>query len=132
MLNQHSKKHHHAGPPNIVPDSLVDPGNPSHRYQARSTAHLDRPCSRMVALAASSPGRRTPRSPQTKNVTVMLRFRHESRPHPEERARGGRLEGWPQGNHPPASFSNAIALPLAGRGRIASQMRLTRLEAVAR
>src|SRR6185436_8601385 len=23
----------------------VDPGNPSHRYQARSTAHLDRPCS---------------------------------------------------------------------------------------
>src|SRR6516162_7673107 len=74
MLNQHSKKHHHAGPPNIVPDSLVDPGNPSHRYQARSTAHLDRPCSRMVALAASSPGRRTPRSPQTKNATVMLRL----------------------------------------------------------
>src|ERR1700757_724657 len=72
MLNQHSKKHHPAGPPNIVPDPLVDPGNPSHRYQARSTAHLYRPCSRMVALAASSPGRRTPRSPQTKNATVML------------------------------------------------------------
>src|ERR1700746_177468 len=72
MLNQHSKKHHHAGPPNIVPEPLGDPGNPSHRYQARSTAHLDRPCSRMVALAANSPGRRTPRSPQTKNATVML------------------------------------------------------------
>jgi hypothetical protein len=50
MLNQHSKKHHHAGTPNVVSDPLVDPGNPSHRYQARSTAHLDRPCSRMVAL----------------------------------------------------------------------------------
>jgi hypothetical protein len=72
MLSQHSKKHYHAGAPNIVPDPLVDPGNPSHRYQARSTAHLDRPCSRMVALAASSPGRRSPRSPQTKNATVML------------------------------------------------------------
>jgi len=72
MLNQHSKKHHRAGTPNVVPDPLVDPGNPSHRYQARSTAHLDRPCSRMVALAASSPGRRSPRSPQTKNATVML------------------------------------------------------------
>jgi hypothetical protein len=72
MLNQHSKKHHHAGTPNVVPDPLVDPGNPSHRYQARSTAHLDRPCSRMVALAASSPGRRSPCSPQTKHATVML------------------------------------------------------------
>ncbi|MEY9181950.1 SRSO17 transposase [Bradyrhizobium sp. USDA 326] len=61
-----------AGAPNIVPDPLVDPGNPSHRYQARSTAHLDRPCSRMVALAASSPDRRSPRSPRTKNETVML------------------------------------------------------------
>src|SRR6185369_1537579 len=71
MLSQHSKKPG-AGAPNIVPDPLVDPGNPSHRYQARSTAHLDRPCSRMVALAASSPGRRSPRSPQTKNATVML------------------------------------------------------------
>jgi hypothetical protein len=71
MLSQHSKKRD-AGAPNIVPDPLVDPGNPSHRYQARSTAHLDRPCSRMVALAASSPGRRPPRSPQTGNATVML------------------------------------------------------------
>src|SRR5262245_34433836 len=71
MLSQHSKKRD-AGAPNIVPDPLVDPGNPSHRYQARSTAHLDRPCSRMVALAASSPGRRSPRSPQTTNATVML------------------------------------------------------------
>ncbi len=46
MLSQHSKKRD-AGAPNIVPDPLVDPGNPSHRHQARSTAHLDRPCSRM-------------------------------------------------------------------------------------
>src|SRR6516164_9449241 len=72
MLNQHPKKHRHAGTPNIVPDPLVDPGNPSHRYQARSTAHLDRPRSRMVALAASPPGPRSPRSPQAENATVML------------------------------------------------------------
>src|SRR6516225_1115662 len=72
MLNQHPKKHRHAGTPNIVRDPLVDPGNPSHRYQARSTAHLDRPRSRMVALAASPPGPRSPRSPQAENATVMI------------------------------------------------------------
>src|ERR1700758_373065 len=65
MPSQHSKKHRHADAPNIVPDPLVDSGNPSHRYQARSTAHLNRPRSRMVALAASPPGPRSPRSPQT-------------------------------------------------------------------
>jgi hypothetical protein len=48
MLNQHPKKHRHAGTPNSVRDPLVDPGNLSHRYQARSTADLDRPRSRMV------------------------------------------------------------------------------------
>src|SRR4029077_16663073 len=72
MPSQHSKKHRHADAPNIVPDPLVDSGNPSHRYQARSTAHLDRPRSRMVALAASPPGPRSPRSPQTETATVML------------------------------------------------------------
>jgi transposase len=71
MLSQHSKKHH-AGPPSLVPDPLVDPGNPSHRDQARSTAYLHRSCSRMVALATSSSGPRSPRSPQTKTATVML------------------------------------------------------------
>jgi hypothetical protein len=55
MLNRRSKKHLHAGAPNIAFDPLVDPGNPPHRYQARSTAHLDRPCSRLVVLAANSP-----------------------------------------------------------------------------
>src|SRR5215813_7519738 len=77
MLSQHSKKHH-AGAPNIVPDPLVDPGNPPRRYQARSTAHPSRPRSRMVALAASSPGRRSPRLPQTNNATVMLGKRREA------------------------------------------------------
>src|ERR1700752_2684059 len=72
MPSQHSKKPRHADAPNIVPDPLVDSGNPSHRYQARSTAHLDRPRSRMVALAASPPGPRSPRSPQTETATVML------------------------------------------------------------
>ena len=37
-----------------------------------NTAHLDRPRSRMVALAASPPGPRSPRSPQTETATVML------------------------------------------------------------
>ena len=64
--------HAGASTPNVVRDPLVDPGNPSHRYQARSTAHLDRPRSRMVALAASPPGPRSPRSPQTENATEML------------------------------------------------------------
>src|ERR1700751_5100095 len=72
MPSQHSKKHRHADAPNIVPDPLVDSGNPSHRYQARSTANLNRPRSRMVALAASPPGPRSPRSPQTDTATVML------------------------------------------------------------
>src|SRR5215475_10989742 len=55
MLSQHPKKHY-AGARSLAPDPLVDSGNPSHRYQARSTAHLDRPCSHMVVMAASSPG----------------------------------------------------------------------------
>src|SRR6516162_2707122 len=78
MPSQHSKKHH-AGPPSLVPDPLVDPGNPSHRDQARSTAYLDPPCSRMVALAASSPSRRPPRSPQRKTTTVMLGLARKAR-----------------------------------------------------
>src|SRR6516162_5472917 len=72
MLSQHSKKHHHTDAANVVPDPLVDPGNPSHRHQARSTAHLDRPCSRLVALAAGSPGRCSSRPSQKENATVML------------------------------------------------------------
>jgi hypothetical protein len=31
ILSQRSKKHHHAGAPNIIPDPLVDPEK-SHRY----------------------------------------------------------------------------------------------------
>src|SRR6516225_2372442 len=73
MLSQHSKKHHHTDAANVVPEPLVDPGNPSHRHQARSAAHLDRPCSRLVALAAGSPGRCSSRPSQKENATVMLR-----------------------------------------------------------
>src|SRR6516162_172678 len=75
MLSQHSKKHHHTDAANVVPDPLVDPGNPSHRHQARSTAHLDRPCSRLVALAVGSPGRCSSRPSQKENATVMLVIR---------------------------------------------------------
>ena len=98
MLNQHPKKHRRAGPPNVIRDPLVDPGNPSYRYQARSTAHFDRPRSRMVALAASPPGPCSPRSPQPENATVMLvsdPFRHDQssirRGSPSSREIGRRL-----------------------------------------
>src|SRR5208282_2385632 len=56
----------------IVPDPLVDPGNPPHRHQACTTAHPTRAHHRMVTLAKSSPSRSTPRPSQNKNATVML------------------------------------------------------------
>src|SRR5271167_2467693 len=56
----------------IVPDPLVDPGNPPHRHQACTTAHPTRTHHHMVTLAKSSPSRRAPRPSQNKNATVML------------------------------------------------------------
>src|SRR5208282_2724396 len=56
----------------IVPDPLVDPGNPPHRHQACTTAHPTRAHHRMVTLAKSSPSRSTPRPSQNDNATVML------------------------------------------------------------
>ena len=58
----------------IVPDPLVDPGNPPHRHQACTTAHPTRAHHHMVTLAKSSPSRSTPRPPQNENATVMLRY----------------------------------------------------------
>src|SRR5208282_1044695 len=57
----------------IVPDPLVDPGNPPHRHQACTRAHPTRTNHRMVTLAKSSPSRSTPRPSPNKNATVMLR-----------------------------------------------------------
>src|SRR5476651_102555 len=54
------------------PDPLVNPGSPPHRHQTRSKAHPARTHHRMVALAQSSPGRRSARSLQSKTATVML------------------------------------------------------------
>ena len=54
------------------PDPLVDPGNPPHRHQARSTAHPARPHHCMVTLATRPPSRSTRRPSQKKNATVML------------------------------------------------------------
>src|SRR5271167_635902 len=62
----------------IVPDPLVDPGNPPHRHQACTTAHSTRAHHRMVTLAKSSPSRSTTRPSQKKSATVMLA---ESLPH---------------------------------------------------
>src|ERR1019366_8062645 len=56
----------------IVPDLLVDPGNPPHRHQACTTAHPTRAHHHMVTLAKSSPSRSTPRPSQNENATVML------------------------------------------------------------
>src|SRR5208283_6111342 len=56
----------------IVPDPLVDPGNPPHRHQACTTAHPTRTHHHMVTLAKSSPSRSTPRPSQNENATVML------------------------------------------------------------
>src|ERR1039458_7509982 len=56
----------------IVPDPLVDPGNPPHRQQACTTAHPTRAHHRMVTLAKSSPSRSTPRPSQNETATVML------------------------------------------------------------
>ena len=69
---------------NIVPDPLVDPGNPPHRHQARTTAHPTRAHHRMVTLATRPPSRSAPRPPQKENATVMLAFRsqHQNDPMP--------------------------------------------------
>ena len=49
-------KHCHVLRKAVVPDLLVDSGNPSYRDQARTTAHPTRPCHRVVTLATRSPG----------------------------------------------------------------------------
>src|SRR5271166_3904426 len=46
-----SKKHCHVFRKGVVPDLLVDSGNPPYRDQARTTAHPTRPCHRLVSLA---------------------------------------------------------------------------------
>jgi hypothetical protein len=56
----------------IVPDPLVDPGNPPHRHQACTTAHPTRAHHRMVTLAARPSSRSTPRTSPKHNATVML------------------------------------------------------------
>src|SRR5664280_941432 len=57
---------------NIVPDPLVDPGNPPHRHQACTAAHPTRAHHRMVTLAKSSPSRGAPLPSQKESATVML------------------------------------------------------------
>ena len=71
-MSRRPKKRCRACGPNI-PDPLVDPGNPPHRHQARTTAHPARQRHRMVALAARPPSRSAARTPQKESATVMLR-----------------------------------------------------------
>src|SRR3954451_21374514 len=53
-------------------DPLVGPGDPPCRDTARATTDQTPPCHCVVALATSSPGRRTPSAHQTKRATVVL------------------------------------------------------------
>src|SRR3954453_7552281 len=53
-------------------DPLVGPGDPPCRDTARATTDQTRPCHCVVALATSSPGRRTTSAHQTKRATVVL------------------------------------------------------------
>ena len=72
MLPWLLKKHHRVLAPTVVPDPLVDPGNPPHRDQARPAPYPLQPHARMVALAKGTPSSSETGSPQTKNATVML------------------------------------------------------------
>src|SRR5438034_4504423 len=55
-----------------VVDPMVDPGSPPHRRQARAKADSTRTHHRMVTLAQSSSGGRSPSPPQNETATVML------------------------------------------------------------
>src|ERR1017187_9157778 len=57
---------------NLVPHPLVDPGNPTHRREASTTANPTRLCHYMVTLAPRPPGRSATRSSQKEKTTVML------------------------------------------------------------
>src|ERR1700692_988968 len=56
----------------LVIDPMVNPGSSAHRHQARSKAHPTRTRRRMVAMAQSSPSRRSAGALQSKEATVML------------------------------------------------------------
>src|SRR3954447_9122890 len=58
-------------------DPLVGRGDPPCRDTARATTDQTRPCHCVVALATSSPGRRTTSAHQTKRATVVLTRRRE-------------------------------------------------------
>src|SRR5277367_4284204 len=56
----------------LVIDPMVNPGSSAHRHQARSKADPTRTRHRMVAMAQSSPSRRSAGPLQSKEATVML------------------------------------------------------------
>lgn len=66
------KKTCRAGGRSSLSDPLVNPGNPPHGHQTRTTAHPARTHHRMVTLAAGSSSRSPARPHQKKNATVML------------------------------------------------------------
>src|SRR3954453_24100710 len=70
-------------------DPLVGPGDPPCRDTARATTDQTRPCHCVVALATSSPGRRTTSAHQTKRATVVLGWL----PAPDRRASPASLRG---------------------------------------
>ena len=64
-----------SSPQSLMPDPLVDPGNPPYRHQARATAHPTRPRHRLVTLA-TRPSSRAPEariSNEKRNCNARLR-----------------------------------------------------------
>jgi len=58
-------------------------------------------------------------APRAALLTMWVQdFCRETRPHPEEPAKGGRLEGWATRKHPPDALSKAIALPRGAAPRL--------------
>src|SRR5271155_4324073 len=78
MLIRRSQKKRNAEPRqkqnhrSVVIDPMVNPGSSAHRHQARSKADPTRTRHRMVAMAQSSPSRRSAGALQSKEATVML------------------------------------------------------------
>ena len=97
-MSRHPKKRCAVCGQDIVPDPLVDPGNPSHRHQACTTTHPTRAHHRMVTLAKSSPSRSTPRPSQNENATVMLGETEEAVAPPKLVARIAATASHPQGH----------------------------------
>src|SRR5271165_7106860 len=72
LLSPPIKKRCHLFQRKVVPDPLVDPGNPPYRHQAHPAANPARSHYRVVTVAARPSSRSPRRTSQKKYATVML------------------------------------------------------------